>query len=125
MSADATCRGLRSATDGPFLVQFSKGLLCHFYAHRDAMLTRGLAMTLCPSVCLSVSVTRRCYIETTERIELVFGMVASSHLRYTVLKANSGIFKNKDKAPPTRPDLDFWAHMSLPQTASRSVHPFL
>ena len=25
MSADATCRGLRSATDGPFLLEFTKG----------------------------------------------------------------------------------------------------
>jgi len=28
MSADATCRGLRSASDGPFIVQFNKGLHC-------------------------------------------------------------------------------------------------
>jgi len=25
MSADATCRGLRSATDGPFLMQLTRG----------------------------------------------------------------------------------------------------
>jgi len=30
-----------------------------------------------------------------ERIELVFGMGASFHLSYTVLKGNSGISKNK------------------------------
>ena len=26
MSADATCRGLRSATDGPFLMQLTRGI---------------------------------------------------------------------------------------------------
>jgi len=30
MSADATCRGLRSASDGPFLVQFNKGIFSSF-----------------------------------------------------------------------------------------------
>ena len=37
------------------------------------------------SVCLSVSVTSRCSIETVERIWLFFGMGASFHLSYTVL----------------------------------------
>ena len=45
------------------------------------------------SVCLSV--TSRCSIETAERIELVFGMWASFHPSYTVLKGNSVISKNK------------------------------
>ena len=48
-------------------------------------------------VCLSVSVfvTSRCSIKMAERIELVFGMGASFHLSHTVLKGNSGVFKNK------------------------------
>jgi len=49
------------------------------------------AMALCPSV----SVTSRSSIETAERIELVFGMRASFHPSYTVLKGNSVISKNK------------------------------
>jgi len=44
------------------------------------------------SVCLSVS---RCSIETDERIELVFGMLASFHPSYTVLKGNSVVLKNR------------------------------
>jgi len=44
------------------------------------------------SVCLSV--TSRCSTKTAERIELVFGMRASSHASYTVLKGNSVISKN-------------------------------
>jgi len=48
-----------------------------------------LAMGLC------LSVTSRCSIETAERIELGFGMLASFHPSYTVLKGNSVIFKNK------------------------------
>jgi len=56
---------------------------------RHAKLARVLAMALCLcwSVCLSVSVsvTSRCYIETVERIRLVFGTRASFHLSYTVL----------------------------------------
>jgi len=50
-------------------------------------------MSLCPSVYLSV--TSRCSIETAKRIELVFGMRASFHPHYTVLKGNSVISKNK------------------------------
>jgi len=42
---------------------------------RDAMVARLLAMALC----LSVSVTSRCSVETDERIELVFVMGASFH----------------------------------------------
>jgi len=45
------------------------------------------------AVCLSV--TSRCSIETAERTELVFGMLASFHPSYTVLKGNSVISKNK------------------------------
>ena len=52
-----------------------------------------LAMGLCLSVRLSV--TSRCSIETAGRIELVFGMWASFHPSYTVLKGNSVISKNK------------------------------
>ena len=48
---------------------------------------------VCLSVCLSV--TSRCSIETAEQIELVFGMSASFHPSYTVLKGNSVISKNK------------------------------
>ena len=48
---------------------------------RDAMLARVLATALC----LSVSVTSWCSVETVERIELVFGMGASFDLSYTVL----------------------------------------
>ena len=54
-----------------------------------------LAMGLCPRVCLCPSVTSRCSIETDERIELVFGMWASFHPSYTVLKGNSVIPQNK------------------------------
>ena len=59
------------------------------------MLARVLAMALCLSDCLSVSVTSRSSIETDERIELIFGKGASFHLSYTVLKENSGNSKNK------------------------------
>jgi len=62
---------------------------------RDAMLARVLAMTLYPSVRLSVSVKSRSSIETTERIELVFDTGASIHPSYTVLTGNSAISKNK------------------------------
>jgi len=51
-----------------------------------------VAIGLCLSVRLSV--TSRCSIETTERIELFFGMQASFHPSYTVLKGNSVISKN-------------------------------
>jgi len=44
-----------------------------------------LFMTLCLFVCLScLSVTSRCSIETSGRIELIFGMEASFDLSYTV-----------------------------------------
>jgi len=52
-----------------------------------------LAMGLCPSV------TSQCSIETAQRIELVFGMWASFHPSYTVLKGNSVISKNKGTSP--------------------------
>jgi len=42
-----------------------------------------------------VSVTSRSSIRMAERIELVFGMWASFHPSYSVLKANSVISKNK------------------------------
>ena len=45
------------------------------------------------SVCLSV--TSQSSIETTERIELIFGKETSFHLSYTVLKRKSRISKNK------------------------------
>ena len=51
----------------------------NFYP-RDAMLARMLAMALC----LSVSVTSRCSVETVERIRLVLGKGNSFHLSYTV-----------------------------------------
>ena len=52
----------------------------------DAMLERVLAMALCPSVsvCLSVSVTSRSSIQTAEQIEL-FSMDTYFGLTYTVL----------------------------------------
>ena len=58
---------------------------------RDAMPARVLAMTLCLSVCLSV--TSRSSIDKVERIELVVGTGASFHPSYTVLKRNSGVSK--------------------------------
>jgi len=58
---------------------------------RDAMLTRVLAGTLCPSVCVCLAVTSRCSIEICGRIELVFGTQASFDLSYTVLQGTSGI----------------------------------
>jgi len=47
------------------------------------------------SVCVCPSVTSRSSTKTTERIELVFGMSASFHPSYTVLKGNLVISKNK------------------------------
>jgi len=47
-------------------------------------------------VCVCMSVTSRCSVETTERIELVFGTGASFHPYYAVLKGNSCIAENKD-----------------------------
>ena len=46
-------------------------------------------------VSVRLAVTSRCSIETDVRIELVFGMLASFHPSYTVLKGNSIISKNK------------------------------
>ena len=66
-----------------------------FYYPRNAVLAPILAMALCLSVCDSLSVRSRCSIETAGWIELVFGVRASFHLYYIVLKGNSGIFKNK------------------------------
>jgi len=43
------------------------------------------AMALCPSVCMSVSVTSRSSIETAERIQLFFCMEAFFDVSYTVL----------------------------------------
>jgi len=53
---------------------------------RDAMLARELAMALC----LSVSVTSRCSIETGERIGLVFGAGASFHMSLHCVKRKFG-----------------------------------
>ena len=50
---------------------------------RDAMVARVLAIW--PGVCLSVSITSRCSIELTGRIELAFGTEASFDLSYSVL----------------------------------------
>ena len=62
-----------------------------FTARRDAIAIFAVVM------CLSVrpSVKSRYSIETTGRIELVFGTKASFHLSYTVLWGNSGISTNK------------------------------
>ena len=49
--------------------------------------------TIAIGLCLSV--TSGSFIETDERIELVFGMWASFHPSYTVLEENSVISKNK------------------------------
>jgi len=47
------------------------------------------------AMCLCLSVTSQCSIETAERIELVFGVWASFHPSYTVLKENSVTSENK------------------------------
>jgi len=52
----------------------------------------------CVCVCLSVC-HNRSSIETAEWIELVFGTGAAFHLSYSVLKWNSGIFKNNGTSP--------------------------
>ena len=52
------------------------------------------AVLSCLSVCLSVSVTSRSFIETTGRIELFFCTEAFFDLSYRVLKRNSDIYKN-------------------------------
>ena len=51
---------------------------------------------------MSVSITSQSFIETAERIELVFGMDASFNLSNTVLKGNLGISK-KGAFPGTLP----------------------
>ena len=67
----------------------------YFYP-RDAMLSRVLAMALRLSVCVCICV---CYKSVFCRNGWMnragFGMGFSFHLSYTVLKGNSGIFKNK------------------------------
>jgi len=65
------------------------------YASLVVRVLPPLAMALCLSVCLSVSVTSRLSIETAERIELVFGMGASFQPSYSVLTGNSAHSKNK------------------------------
>jgi len=54
-----------------------------------------LAWALAMALCLCLSVTSRCSVETDGRIGLLFGMGASFDLSYTVLKGNSVISKNK------------------------------
>ena len=59
---------------------------------RDAM----LAQVLCHvSVCLYVCLSQVEVLSKRLRIELDFGIEASFYLSYTVLKGDSGIFKNK------------------------------
>jgi len=61
---------------------------------RDAMLARVLVMTLCP--CLSVCVCQKSVFYRNSWMNRAgFGRGASFHLSYTVLKGNSGIFKNE------------------------------
>jgi len=57
---------------------------------RDAMHPRSW-----PWACVCLSVRSRSSVEMAEWIEPVFGMWASFHPSYTVLKANSVISKNK------------------------------
>jgi len=54
-----------------------------------------LSIRVTTTMGLCLSVTSRCSIETAERIELVYGMRASVHPSYTVLKGNSVMSKNK------------------------------
>jgi hypothetical protein len=58
MSADATCRGLRSSTEGQFVMEFKRGQLItwHFYFQ--------LAHTLAPSFCIRVRETRLLVLST-------------------------------------------------------------
>ena len=44
------------------------------------------AIDLCPSVCVFLSVTNRCFIEAVKRFEQVFGTDLSIDLSYSVLK---------------------------------------
>ena len=48
------------------------------------------------SLYLCLSITSWCSVKTEKRIELVFGIGASFHLSYTVLRGNSSIYKNID-----------------------------
>jgi len=89
---------------------------------RDALLARVLAMALCPSVCLCLSVTRRCSIETDERIELGFlaWELPSTYPVYIVLKGNSGNSKIKvfpsgtfSSTPDARPLVYHSNHQAL------------
>jgi len=59
---------------------------------RDAMLARVLCHV---SVCLYVCLSQVEVLSKRLRIDLDFGIEASFYLSYTVLKGNSGIFKNK------------------------------
>ena len=53
-------------------------------------------VSVCLSLCLCLSVTSWSSVETAGRIELGFGMWASFHLSYSVLKGNSrSISRNK------------------------------
>jgi len=65
------------------------------------------------SVSVCMSVTSRSSIKTDERIELVFGMGASFHPSYTVLKGNLGVSKNLWLLPSgnlsQNPDLENFA----------------
>ena len=63
--------------------------LCRCYQPSPVFTARcyASAVLACVRLC-------RCSIETTEQMELVFGMWASFHPSYTVLKGNSVISKN-------------------------------
>ena len=78
---------------GEGLVRPWVGAFCRSIFTARCYASAVLATGLC--LCLSVSVTSRCFTETAKRIELVFGMWSSFHPSYTVLKGNSVISKNK------------------------------
>jgi len=61
---------------------------------RDAMLARVLAMP-CVPLCLSVTIHKLVFYRNRWTNRAGFGMGASFHLSYTVLKGKSGISKNK------------------------------
>jgi len=63
---------------------------------KNSVVTFYRAMLCHGRVSVRPSVTSRSSTKTAERIELVFGMWASFHPSYSVLKGNSVIFKNKD-----------------------------